>query len=80
MLQLVTVGELDAILDNNLVPDTQLLGAGAKGGDPEVRRRKAQHHCASLHLCWGSSELNRRLFWQTSSKFCVIPMTVSVLT
>ena len=41
------------------------------------RRRKAQHHCASLHLCWGSSELNRRLFWQTSSKFCGIPMTVS---
>jgi len=36
VLQLVTVGELDAILDNNLVPDTQLLGAGAKGVDPEV--------------------------------------------
>jgi len=25
----------------------------------------------------GSSELNRRLFWQKSSKFCGIPMTVS---
>ena len=27
MLQLVTVGELNAILDNNMVPDTQLLPA-----------------------------------------------------
>ena len=26
MLQLVTVGELNAILDNNLVPGMQLLG------------------------------------------------------
>ena len=38
----MTVGELDAILDNNLVPDTQLLGAGAKGVDPEVHGSKGE--------------------------------------
>ena len=42
MLQLVTVGELDAILDNNLVPDTQLLGAGAKAVRPKVHAGKGE--------------------------------------
>ena len=38
----MTVGELNAILDNNLVPGTQLLGARAKGVDPEVHGSKGE--------------------------------------
>ena len=43
-VQLVTVGELKSILDTNLVPGTQLPGAGAKGVDPEVHGSKGEAH------------------------------------